>query len=31
MGSHGATPPGQRELLGEYGISEEKGVPVKTT
>lgn len=32
MGSHGgATPQGQRELLGEYGVSEEKlGVPVKT-
>ncbi len=32
MGSHGgANSKGQRELLGEYGISEEKlGVPVKT-
>src|SRR5437763_17156183 len=32
MGSHGgATPEGQRELLAEYGVSEEKlGVPVKT-
>jgi hypothetical protein len=32
MGSHGgATPAGQRELLGEYGISElDLGVPVKT-
>jgi hypothetical protein len=32
MGSHGgATAEGQRELLGEYGVSEEKlGVPVKT-
>lgn len=32
MGSHGgANPKGQRELLGEYGVSEEAlGVPVKT-
>src|SRR5437016_11242580 len=32
MGSHGgATAEGQRELLAEYGVSEEKlGVPVKT-
>jgi hypothetical protein len=32
MGSHGgATPQGQRELLGEYGISEQAlGVPVRT-
>src|SRR5205085_2219080 len=32
MGSHGgATAAGQRQLLGEYGISEEAlGVPVKT-
>src|SRR5262245_50262112 len=32
MGSHGgATPEGQRELLAEYGVSQEKlGVPVKT-
>ncbi len=32
MGSHGgATPEGQRQLLAEYGVSEEKlGVPVKT-
>jgi hypothetical protein len=32
MGSHGGgTPQGQRELLGEYGISEQDlGVPVKT-
>jgi hypothetical protein len=32
MGSHGGgTPQGQRELLGEYGISEQAlGVPVKT-
>src|SRR5262249_17900762 len=32
MGSHGGGPPeGQRELLGEYGVSEQAlGVPVKT-
>src|SRR3954462_2206252 len=32
MGSHGgATPEGQRELLAEYGVSEEKlGIPVRT-
>ena len=32
MGSHGgATPAGQRQLLAEYGVSEEAlGVPVKT-
>src|SRR5262249_55268638 len=32
MGSHGgATPEGQRQLLGEYGVSEQAlGVPVKT-